>query len=112
MDNGKATTHHVPWGPGPDLLFTNIARNPCAFSNGNGEHLQLRAGTAGQDLLYTTNSGGNLPMGNGEWNLELRASCAPRKTRPTITTGFRGKPLAMDNGEGDVQPGPRIPDLR
>ena len=29
-------------------------------------------GHAGQDLLYTTNSGGNLPMENGEWNLELR----------------------------------------
>ena len=68
-------------------------------------------GHAGQDLLYTTNSGGNLPMENGEWNLELRASCAPRKTRPTITTGFLGKPLAMENGEGAVRPGPRPLDL-
>ena len=68
-------------------------------------------GHAGQDLLYTTNSDGNLPMENGEWNLELRASCAPRKTRPTITTGFRGKPLAMENGEGAVRPGPRPLDL-
>ena len=98
MDNGE-------WKPGlrfrilsPDLLFTNIARNPCAFSNGNGEQLYLRAAQSGQDLLYTTNSGGNLPMENGEWNLELRASCEAGTPHPTIITSFLRKLLAMENG--------------
>ena len=68
-------------------------------------------GGTGPDLLYTTNSGGNQPMENGQWNFQLHASCASRKTRPTIITGFRGKPLAMDNGEGDVPPGSRMLDL-